>query len=92
MTEDHYVAWVHYHNDSISTCDSDADNAFKVYRWPQRDCYMPTMDEAYRFMKSNPLTSADMLREIQTVPSCPLVGCQIIGPHEHKIGGPGQEK
>jgi len=27
--------------------------------------YMPTMDQVYRFMKSNPLTSAEMLAEIQ---------------------------
>lgn len=26
--------------------------------------FMPTADEAYRWMKSNPLTSADMLKEI----------------------------
>jgi len=30
--EDDYVAWVRYHGSSISTCDSDADGAFKVYR------------------------------------------------------------
>ena len=33
--EDNYVAWVHFHNGSISTCDSDSPGAFKVYRHPQ---------------------------------------------------------
>jgi hypothetical protein len=28
----------------------------------EKEPYMPTMDEAYRFMVSNPLTSADMLK------------------------------
>lgn len=67
MTEDDYVAWVRYIDNSIQTCDSDAEGAFKVYRHPvwRTDTYLPSMDEAYRFMKSNPLTSADMLKEIQ---------------------------
>ena len=31
-----------------------------------RDSRLPNMDEVYRFMKSNPLTSAEMLREIKS--------------------------
>lgn len=30
--------------------------------------YMPTMDEAYRFIKSNPKTSADILAEVSATP------------------------
>ena len=33
--------------------------------YQKRQQYMPTMDEAYRFIKSNPSTSADMLTEVR---------------------------
>lgn len=72
MTEDNYVAFCHYDNGSISTCDSDSKGAFKVYRSPnatqtswKSEMYMPTMDEAHRFIKSNPKTSAEILAEVQ---------------------------
>jgi hypothetical protein len=31
---ENYVAWCRYTTESIVTCDSDAQGAFKVYRWP----------------------------------------------------------
>jgi len=65
MTEQDYVAWCRYTDQGpIVTCDSDAPGAFKVHRW-KGDQYMPTMDEAYRFMASNPLTSQEMMDEIR---------------------------
>jgi hypothetical protein len=58
---DNHVAWLRFtESGSIVTCDSDAEGAFKVYRHP----YIPTMDEVYVFMRSNPQTSAEMLQEI----------------------------
>jgi hypothetical protein len=37
----------------------------KFADWVKGEAYMPTMDEAYRFIKSNPLTSAEILGEIR---------------------------
>ena len=48
-TENDYVAWVHYHNGSILTCDSDAKGAFKVYRRGQ------LKEIREKFAKSHPI-------------------------------------
>lgn len=63
--DENYVAFLRYgRNGSISTCDSDSEKAFKVWRHPQKEHgYMPTMDQAIRFIKSNPLTAAEILTE-----------------------------
>ena len=33
--------------------------------WVKGDTYLPTRDEAYRFIKSNPLTATEILSEIR---------------------------